>query len=138
MKKLILSLAVLCLLAIFSSGKLMSAESNVHPTSRKLSKFTLASVAYRNLKPDAGYVVIKDLTTGQTYEASLPPTTNTRPTDSGIMLPIGDQIQVTLYSGNGNCDLRFQNHIQTGVSSLYVASDTFQPGNPSPAAIQIQ
>ena len=148
MKKTILSLAALCVLATFSSGKLMSAESSVYrPFSQEqnvtaglspsinsgFSLFTTAPVTYRNAKPDAGYVEINDLTTGQTYSAGLPPT-GTSPVSTGIILTVGDRLEVTVYSGNGNCSITCNGSTQTGVSSLSIS----QPFMPNPSWIIIQ
>ncbi|WP_316837774.1 hypothetical protein [Pedobacter nutrimenti] len=135
MKKLIFSLLVVCTLTAFSSEKMINVVpgSNLQTSSKSL--VTIAPVTYRNLKANAGYLVIYDITTGQTYSTSLAPTTGTLPVNTGIQLAIGDQLEVTLYSGNGDSSLKFQSVTQTGVSSLYISSIYFLP---SPSMIVIQ
>nr|MBB6139865.1 hypothetical protein [Mucilaginibacter sp. X5P1] len=95
---------------------------------------TPVPVSYKNLKPDAGSVEIDDLTTGITYPlTSLPPTGN-KPVDTDISLAPGDIIEVTVYSGNGNCSITCNGSTETGVSSYYISS-SFMP-NPSWIVIQ--
>jgi hypothetical protein len=151
MKKTILSLAALCMLTAFSSAKLMSVGSNVNKklngttnllplpgmTINLVSPWlTLAPITYRNLKSDAGYVEIEDLTTGINYESSLPPTGNTPvDTPTPISLTVGDVIDVTVYSGNGDCSITCNGSTETGVSSLYLSNNSFEP-DPSWIVIQ--
>lgn len=134
MKKLILVLPVLCMLTAFSNEKPVSTASKASHVSKLKAAVTLAPVTYKNLKTNAGYLVINDITTGQSYSTSLAPT-GSLPVSTGIQLNIGDQLEVTLYSGNGDSSLKFQDVSQSGVSSLYISSIHFLP---SPSMIVIQ
>lgn len=147
MKKAILSLAAFCMLTAFSSANVYQQPFNnqLNGTANLVSLsnmevnsvfclFTLTPVTYRNLMPNAGYVVIDDITTGQSYGASLPPTTGSHVGNTGIQLSMGDMLQVTVYSGNGNCSITCNGETQTGVSSMYI-SQSFLP-NPSWIVIQ--
>ena len=153
MKKAILSLAVLCVLTAFSGEKLMSAGSNQHqPFNKKLNGTVnlspsfgmkinpvsplLVPVSYRNMKPDAGSVEIYDITTGTDYGMiSLPPTGNS-PVKIGVSLAVGDFINVTVYSGNGDCSIKCNDYMQTGVSSLSLSNSLFSMPDPSWLVIQ--